>query len=148
MRMEPIWFNIYIYMYHMTHFWLLNQNRTSRCSGRNHVQSNIGSPGLTAVAILLFLVPCWCRAGTKLKNSSLLKSGDLRLVGGNSNIYYFHSLPGEMIQLDSYFSKWLKPPTRCSFPKTGLLNPSFLFSWDWSNKNDGLTILNEIHQYC
>lgn len=35
-------------------------DRSSPCSGRNHVQSNIGSPGLTAVAIRLFLVPCWC----------------------------------------------------------------------------------------
>ena len=28
-----------------------------------------------------------------------------------SKIFYFHPLPGEMIQIDKYFSSGLKPPT-------------------------------------
>ena len=32
------------------------------------------------------------------------------LGGGNSNIFSFYPLPGEMIQFDSYFSVGLKPP--------------------------------------
>ena len=34
-----------------------------------------------------------------------------KLGGGNSNIFYFHPYPGEMIQFDQYVSKGLKPPS-------------------------------------
>lgn len=69
------------------------ENRTSRCSGRNRVQSNIGSPGLTAVAIRLFLVTWLMQSRNDLwRTLRFWKSGALRLVGGNSNHLLFSLL--------------------------------------------------------
>ena len=40
------------------------------------------------------------------------KSTSGKLLGGETSNFLFSTLPGEMIQFDSYFSTGLKPPTR------------------------------------
>ena len=51
------------------------------------------------------------------------------LGGGNSKIFYFPTLAGEMIYFDSYFSNGLKQPTRWSFWRISTISTLQKSAW-------------------